>query len=266
MSTPTVVRDQEELGAALAAKKPLIYIDSPPERYLIVAGTGSSGVEARGSSSVVARGSSSVVAWGSSRVVARESSRVEARESSSVEARESSSVEAWESSSVVAWESSSVVASRYVAVQRHPNRHDKQKYPTVTGGVIIDLPDIEEITDPSEWADYHGVKTGAGGGLLAYKGVDRQLASSYGTSYPVGETVTCPDWSTGRSCGGGLHFSPSPAATHSYVSPSRYLLCEVNAAAVVCLGDKVKSESCRVLYEVDVHGDRIIADASGAAR
>lgn len=172
MSALTVVRTQAELDAAIESRNPLIHIDSPPERYLTVMDTGSSRVEA----------------WGSSRVEARESSRVVARESSSVEA----------------WKSSSVEASRYVAVQRHPNRHG-QKYPTVTGGVIIDLP-------------------------------------------------------------GGLHFSPSVAATHSYVNPSRYLLCEVDAATVVCLGDKIKSESCRVLYEVDRHGDRIVADASEAAR
>ena len=267
----TVVHTQAELDAAIASGATGIVIDSPTGLWLTVAGSssvvaggsssvvaggssrveawdssrvvawGSSSVEARGSSSVVARGSSSVVAGGSSRVVAWESSRVEARGSSSVEA--------WDSSRVVAWGSSSVEAGKYVAVHLH------SQAVTLSGGVVIDMTAIDR-SDPQSWVDLCGGKV-RDGWLTVYKGVDGELRSAYGTKYPVGATVTADDWLPTEECGRGLHFSPSPSATHTYCAPERYLECEVELAGIMQLGDKIKARSCRVVREVDRWGDPI---------
>ena len=275
------VTNQTQLDQALTDKVAEIVIDSPAGVWLTVRDTGSSRVEARGSSRVVAsgssrveasgssrveasgssrveaRGSSRVVAWDSSHVVAWDSSRVEAWDSSRVVARgsshvvawDSSRVEAWDSSHVEAWDSSHVEAGKYVAVHLHSQRV------TLTGGVVIDMTALDR-SDPQTWADLYGGKVKRGR-LTVYKGVDADLRSAHGTTYPIGKTVTAPDWNPVADCGQGLHFSPSPIATESYCDPQRYLECTVALADMVPLGDKVKARSCRVVREVDRFGDPI---------
>jgi len=220
-------------------------------------------VVAWGLSSVVAWDSSRVEAWDSSRVVAWDSSRVEAWDSSRVEAWgssrvvawDSSRVEAWGSSSVVAWDSSRVEAGKYVAVHLH-----SQTVALTGEGHIIDMTALD-MTDPQTWADLHGGKV-SGGRLTVYKGVNADLRSAHGTEYPIGATVTCPDWEPTVECGNGLHFSPSPTATESYCTPERYLECTVKLADVVPLGDKVKASACRVVRVVDRWGDPVAATSS----
>jgi hypothetical protein len=254
-----------------------------------VVARGSSSVEAWDSSRVEARDSSSVEAWGSSRVVARGSSSVEARGSSSVEAWDSSSVEAWGSSSVEAWDSSrveawgssrvvawgsssvvargsssvvargssSVEASKYVAVHLHSGRA------TIEGGVVIDITQLD-LDGHQDWADYHGVKT-EGGELIVYKAVNADLKSGRGFAYPIGETVTDPAWKPGNFCGGGLHFSPSPAQAKVYFTDAtRFLKCAVKTDELSIIDGadtyetpKLKAKSARVLCEVDIHGEEI---------
>jgi hypothetical protein len=205
---------------------------------------GSSRVEAWGSSRVEAWGSSRVEAWGSSSVVARGSSSVEARDSSRVEAFGSSSVVAWGSSSVEAWDSSSVQAAKYVAV------HLRSQRVTLTGGAVIDMTAVDR-NDPVTWAELYGVKI-TRGRMTVYKGVNAELRSAYNAfHYPVGKTVTAPDWEPTRECGNGLHFSPTPTAAEAYCEPKRYLECTVAVKDLVVLGDKVKARSCRVVREVD---------------
>jgi hypothetical protein len=292
----TTVTNQTELDAAIKAGSTDIIINSPAGVWLTLNSPQSSSVEARGSSSVVAwgssrvvaresssvvaRGSSSVVAWESSRVeargsssvvaressrvearesssvVARESSRVEARGSSSVVARESSSVEAWESSRVEARESSSVEASRFVAV------HLFSKRVTLTGsGVVIDVTELD-TTKPADWLDWHGVKV-TDGKAIVYKAVDQALTAGQSytlTKYPIGKKVTAKDWKATQACGYGLHFAPSAADTRTYFNGSgepRFLAVEIDAEAFIALNDKCKAQSCTVLYEVDIHGDKI---------
>jgi hypothetical protein len=222
-----------------------------------VVATGSSSVEARDSSRVEARDSSRVEARGSSSVVATGSSSVEARGSSSVEARDSSRVVARDSSSVEAWGSSSVVASKYVAVHLHSGRA------TVEGGVVIDLTQLD-LDGHQDWADYHGVKT-EGGELIVYKAVNADLKSGRGFAYPIGETVTDPAWKPGNFCGGGLHFSPSPAQAKVYFTDAtRFLKCAVKTDELSIIDGadtyetpKLKAKSARVLCEVDIHGEEI---------
>jgi hypothetical protein len=269
----TTVTTQTELDAAIKAGARDITINSPAGVWLTltsppstrVVAWESSSVVARESSSVVARGSSSVVAWESSRVVAWESSSVVARESSSVEAWESSRVEAWESSRVVARGSSRVVArgsssveaSRFVAV------HLFSKKVTLEGnGVIIDVTDID-TTKPADWLDWHGVKV-TDGKAIVYKAVDAKLTAGQSytlTKYPIGKKVTAKDWKATQACGYGLHFASSPAVAKTYFNGSgdpRFLAVEIDATSFIALNDKCKAQSCTVLYEVDIHGGKIV--------
>jgi hypothetical protein len=249
----TTVHTQTALDAALAAKTPVIYIDSPAGVWLKVTNTESS--------SVVARESSSVEAWGSSRVVARGSSRVEARGSSRVVARESSSVVAWESSSVEARESSSVEAAKYTAVHLW-----SQRVTLDAKGAVIDMTAVD-LDDSATWVEYHGVKV-ARGKALVFKAVDDDLTAGRSyipTEYAIGKTVKATDWRDNKACGHGLHFSPSPSGAKSHhESATRFLAVEVSVAKMVALRDKIKAPSCNVLFEVDIHGDKI-APAKAAA-
>jgi hypothetical protein len=197
----------------------------------------------------VARDSSHVVAWGSSHVVAWGSSHVEAWGSSHVEA--------WGSSHVEAWGSSHVVAHKYVAVHLHSGRA------TVEGGVVIDITALDLDTH-TDWADYHDVET-IDGELIVYKAVDSELKSGRGFAYPIGETVTAPDWAANGYCGQGLHFSPSPAQAKAYHPEAmRFLKCAVAVDDLVILDGsdtwstpKLKAKSARVLAEVDLRGQEI---------
>ena len=226
------VRTQAELDKALADKAETIYIRSGAGVWLNIIDSGSSRVEAWGSSSVVARGSS--------RVVARGSSSVEARGSSSVEARGSSRVE----------------ASRYVAVHLHSKR-----VAIAGNGVVIDVSDINRQR-VDDFLAYHGVKVVDGQAIL-YKAVDQDYHAGHHhtlTRYPIGETVTAPDWEPSQVCGNGLHFSYSPAAARDYyngVGDPKFLEVRVPVEGLVALDDKAKSETCFVVREVDIHGDEV---------
>jgi len=227
--TTTTVTTQSELDAALLTTVSDIIIDSPSGVWLRLDsnGKGSSRVEAWGSSSVEAWGSSRVVAWGSSSVVA------------------------WDSSRVEAWGSSRVEASKYVAIHLHSKRV------SLSGsGVIIDVTDINTHRVP-DFIDYYGV-TVTDGWATVYKAVDDDLKSGRHFAYPIGATVTAPDWKPTQECGAGLHFGHRPAVARDYFrEATRFLECQVEVASMVALGDKVKAESCRVVREVDIHGDAV---------
>jgi len=76
--------------------------------------------------------------------------------------------------------------------------------------------------------------------------------------YPIGTTVTAPDWSPTPHCGGGLHFGPTPyGAQRYYPGATRFLACSVLVRGMQIIGDKIKVQSARVLYEVDMEGDPI---------
>jgi hypothetical protein len=282
------VRTQTELNAALTAREPTIYIESPAGVWLTLTNTGSSSVEARDSSSVVARGSSSVeardsssveardssrvVAWDSSRVEARDSSRVEAWDSSSVVARDSSRVEAWGSSSVeawgsssveawgssrvVAWDSSRVVAGAYVAVHLHSQRV------TFSGGVVIDMTAIDE-SDPQTWCGLHGVTVKRGVASL-FKALDGDLCAGHSytkTRYEVGKRVTAADWRDDGRCGGGLHLGPTTSHATEYRSDAeRWVRVEAKVAdlrPIVGGTAKAKVKTCKVVAEVDRWGAEV---------
>jgi hypothetical protein len=160
------------------------------------------------------------------------------------------------SASVVAYGSASVEAGTCVPVQQYPGYKG-----TTTGGVVIKIPDLNKVT-PAEWIEFYALRP-AGGKVTVYKAVSADLVSGYGMAYPVGETVTAPDFDPVRACGQGLHFGPTPRHAGRYHSgKARYLACEIDADGLVPLGDKIKAPSCRVLHEVDSRGKPVTQPAA----
>ena len=213
-------------------------------------------VVARGSSQphVVARESSQphVEAWGSSqpRVVARESSqpRVVARESSQphVEARGYVQVSLF--GKVLAR------ATANVAVLIRGND------PQVEGGIQTRF----HIDTPQAWCDYYGVAVEDGVATL-YKALDENFKSLHGMNYAPGTIPVAPDWDDGkRECGGGLHFSPTPAMALEFnEGAGKFVGCPVALSEIAIHPDgempqKVKARGCcKPCFEVDLKGNRI---------
>lgn len=226
---------------------------------------GSATVMARGSVSVLARESATVDVWDSVTITARNSANVTAYGSANVEAWGEARVTAWDFASVVArgsvtvtaWDSTRVRASRYVAVRLH------SAHATVTGGTVIDLtaPNLSHVTD---WAEYQDAEV-VDGEVIVFKAVDADLRSERGFTYPIGKTVTCPDWNARPVCGGGLHFSPHPAQARDYYQEAtRFLRCAVPVGEAVVIDGKVtsvtpklKARTARVLCEVDARGNEV---------
>jgi hypothetical protein len=163
-----------------------------------------------------------------------------------------------------AYDSATVHATPYVAVHLHSA--------TVThdGGVIIDVAGLDR-SGTYTWAVYHGVevvaaKKSADDELIVYKAVDDNLKSGRGFTYPIGETVSCPDWDPRDACGNGLHLSPRPHhALYYFDRATRFLKCAVKAADLTVIdgnsGDvpKLKARVVRVLAEVDIDGNEVTA-------
>ena len=120
MST-RIVKSQAEFDQAMADGVTVIDIRSERGVWIYISDTGSASVRASGSASVRASGSASVSAFGSA----------------SVSAFGSASVRAFDSASVSAFGSASVSATPHVAVHLHSKRV------THTGGVIIDITDLD---------------------------------------------------------------------------------------------------------------------------
>jgi hypothetical protein len=213
---------------------------------------------------VRAFGSASVSAFDSASVRAFGSASVSAFDSASVSAFGSASVSAFGSASVSAFGSASVRASKYVAVHLHSARVKHE------GGVIIDVTKTD-LTKFKQWAEFYGVEVVDGHAVL-YKAVNSELYSGYGFQYPVGETVTAPDWEAGDFCGRGLHFCPSPVQAQEYNrSATRFLLVHVPVKEIsviegnsVSVTPKVKAKSALVVAEVDVHGRPLVKLAATA--
>ncbi len=291
------VRSQHEFDVCIAAGNVAIVIGC------IVVAWENSSVEAWENSSVVARGNSSVVARENSSVVARENSSVVARENSSVEAWENSSVEAWENSSVEAWGNSSVVAwgnssveargnSSVVAWENSSVEARENSSVEAWGNVFIRLFSAIRIkASASVVVMMHGEAKSLSGGrklkaakpktakawcahwgvevkkdvALLYKAVNADYNSPRGMSYAPGSIPVAPDWDGGKAeCGGGLHFSPSPAMARSFHSGAkRYMACPVALSDIAVHPDgdyteKVKARGCcSPCFEVDKHGKPI---------
>ena len=207
---------------------------------------------ARGSATVRACDSATVQAWGSA--------TVRAWGSATVRACDSATVRAWGSATVQAWGSATVRAGRFVAVTRHGETAK------VNGGVLIQVPPCDE---PAEWCDFYDLPVKRGKVVL-FKAVDDELRSGRGLAYPIGESVEAQDFTDRAECGGGLHLSPRPFMARRYFSAApRFLACEVALSDLVVIADskvsdKVKARRLRVLHEVDVDGEPLVAEAVAA--
>jgi len=272
----TVVTTQAEFDAAVTAGADWIRIESPAGVWIEVSTPRDVDVEASGSASVRASGSASVRAFDSASVRAFDSASVRAFDSASVRAFDSASVRAFGSASVrasgsasvsafgsasvsafgsasvSAFDSASVRASSKVAVHLHSGQAH------VDGGVLIDHTDVD-LTDVPTWLEYRGITVDDGVATF-YKAVDQDLYAGHGwtpTRYPIGETVTAPDWDPAQRCGHGLHATGDPGLSETYFNGHggcRYLELAVPVDGLVVLDDKVKFESCTVVREVTVTG------------
>ena len=223
-----------------------------------VTASGSASVRAYGSASVTAYGSASVTAYDSASVTAYGSASVTAYDSASVTAYGSASVRAYDSASVRASGSASVRASKYVSVHTWKSRGK----PKVSGGVLIEVPDI---TTAKDWCEYYGVEVKRGIAML-FKAVDDDFATHHSRAkdifYRPGLSPAAPDWDPEPECGHGLHFSPRPAMALDFnPEASRFVACPVRLSDIVVHKspmhpNKVKAPKVSgKCYEVDVHGD-----------
>ena len=245
--TTRVVTTQAELDAALAdgtlTEDDEILIQSPAGVWLTIGGEASAAeVNVAGESTVSVYDSARVDrVYGSARV-----GRVcgSARVGS---ATETSTVHLYDTSTLTQ-------ATPHVAVFLHSARA------TFAGGHLIDLTSLD-LTDPATWAAHVGGKTTGDGRVVLYKAVDDQWRSPHGAVYTPGSETTCDDWCDDAVCGGGLHFSPSPAQAMEYHGQAtRFVAVEVDVATLRPIPGgtaKCKAPSCRVLYEVDIHGRKV---------
>ena len=249
--TARTVTTQAELDAALAEGVDCVDVQSPAGVWLEVRAHDSDTVT--GSSTVTAYDSSTVTALDSSTVTAYGSSTVRAYGSSTVRAYGSSTVTAYGSSTVRAYGSSTVRAQSRVAVHLHSGRAH------VSGGVLIDH--STEPATAAEWCAYHDV-TVTDGIATVYKAVNNAWTTARGADYSPGSTPGAPDWRPSAKCGGGLHFSPSPAEALAYHSEAtRFVAVGVAVADLVPLpGGTAKCKAPRVVVacrEVTIDGKAV---------
>jgi hypothetical protein len=69
----------------------------------------------------------------------------------------------------------------------------------------------------------------------------------YSVVWTRGKTVECADWDPKPVCAGGLHLSPTAAATRKYNSGSLCIPVAFDPADAVLLGDKLKVRKAKVL-------------------
>ncbi len=211
---------------------------------------GSATVTASDSVTVTASDSVTVTAAGSVTVTAAGSVTVRAYDSVTVRAYDSVTVRASGSATVRAYDSVTVTAAASVPVQ------DYGPDTRITAAIIIPIRTPETTAD---WCAFYGLKV-TRGWVVVFKAVDHELNSERRFAYPVGDEVTCPDWSPTAECGQGLHFSPHPfMATAFFPGAARWLAVKVKVSECVLLGDKLKAPRCRVLREVNEDGSEVAA-------
>jgi len=183
--------------------------------------------------------------------------------SASVTAYDSASVTAYDSASVTASGSASVKASGFASVRASSfvAVHRQSTYATIKGGVLITPPNTETC-DAATWLDYYGVNVTKAGYAILFKAVNDSWQTNKGArwTYSPGATVKPERWDAGRFCGDGLHLCARPELSARYYDgATKFVAVRVKAADIVPLGGKVKVPSCKVLHEVDIHGDRVLS-------
>jgi hypothetical protein len=260
-----IVTTQAEFNAASADKGvDWIEIRSPRGVWIEVRAYGSATVTAYGSATVTAYGSATVTAYDSATVRASGSATVTAYGSATVRASGSATVTAYDSATVRAYDSATVRASGSATVTASPKVaiHLHSGYAKVTGGVLIDH--TADLSNAADWCEYHGVKVTKAGVATLYKAVDDKWTTPRGFDYSPGSKPKAPDWSADNSCGGGLHFSPSPTQALAYhETATRFVAVGVKVADLrpILDGGTAKAKAPRVVracVEVDIDGREVV--------
>jgi uncharacterized cupin superfamily protein len=298
------VRTQKQLEKALKRREPVIpliegdgYFQITSELwapYKAKAGD-SATVRAGDSATVRAWGSATVEAWGSATVEAGDSATVRAGDSATVRAGDSATVRAGDSATVEAWGSATVRAGDSATVEAwgsatvravaavqvralgtaqitagdHVAVTRQSPGAKISGGIVIEIPPIKTA---AEWCDYHGVEVKRGIATL-FKALDEDFQSGHGFSYKPGTKPEAPDWDGGKKeCGGGLHFSPTPAQALAFNgSAKKFVACPVRVKDIAvhedaAMPEKVKAPGCaRPVYEVGIHGEPVDVEEAKAA-
>jgi hypothetical protein len=145
--------------------------------------------------------------------------------------------------------------------------HLHSKKVKVTGGVIIDVTDLDQH-DVQTWISYTGVEIVNGRAIL-YKALPADLTAGRGysmpTLYAIGTEVTAVDWTDNNECGGGLHLSPTATQSTDYDRDAvRWVRCTVDLADIRPIVGGTAKCKVRTLYveaEVNIH-DRELAKAA----
>jgi hypothetical protein len=128
----------------------------------------------------------------------------------------------------------------------------------VEGGVVIDC--IEPDKEPADWCEWHGAEI-VEDRAIVYKAVNDKFTTGRGFDYTPGAHVTAPDWRDHDSCGGGLHFGPTPRHARDYFhAATRFVKVSIplDAARPISGGvAKIKARECLVLGEVDINGKAV---------
>ena len=188
-----------------------------------------------------------------------ENSHAELRGNASATLRENSRAELWGNASAELWGNTSASLSRFTVAWL------RSHLAKATGtGHVIDMTAVD-LGDPAVWAEFHGVKA-VDGIATVYKA----LRDHFGTDrpgwegkYAPGETPEAPDWRDDASCGGGLHFSPTPRLASEYLGgATRWVKVGVELATLrpILDGGTPKCKAPKVVVpcvEVDINGEPV---------
>jgi hypothetical protein len=140
---------------------------------------------------------------------------------------------------------------------------------SIEGGTVVHVP---PVTTVEAWCEYHGIEV-KDGIATVYKAVRDNYRSAHCLEYLPGSTPIAPDWDGGRAeCGGGLHFSPSPAGAKGFdPDATRFLACQVRLTDIRApkaddsYPSKVKAAGCCApIVEVDLWGKLVTREAAQA--
>jgi hypothetical protein len=175
--------------------------------------------------------------------------------SATVRASGSATVHAYDSATVRASGSATVHATPCVAVHRHSTGA------TIVGGILIDA---TGLTDPQKWCRYHGLAP-VDGSVVLHKAVEDDWKGTHKRQpliYRPGRQVTAADWDPTPSCGGGLHLAATPWEARVYCPDAAHYVAAAVALADLVVIDryKAKARTLRVLHEVDIDGNPLVAE------
>ena len=246
-----LVKDQDELDKALAEGIAHLRIEHPLGIYLTIADDPGFWLTLKGNSRATLGGNSRATLW--------ENASATLRGDASATLRGNSRAELWGNASAELWENSRATLSRFTVAWRH------SPLAKATGtGHVIDVTDAV-LSAPDAWAEYHGVEV-INGIATVYKA----LHDHYGTdrpgwrgAYAPGKAPEAPDWRDDASCGGGLHFSPTPRQASYYLrGATRWVKAGVELATLrpILDGGAPKCKVPKVVVpcvEVDINGDPV---------